>query len=814
MNEEELIKRLQEAFAIESKERLTRIALQLVELEQLEDCDPDALLESIYRDAHSLKGAARAVGMEAIEVICQAMEEIFGLLKAKRLKTSALMFDTLHQAHQDIEKILNNKPEKVQTPDVSQRVHQLHALLDLPEEARIDQETPLEPQTQNSQIQSELIEEKQSSTAEENDPNLSPPPLSVSPTSPPSFPDDSVAPPPILKNAEQTEPPTEPTHSETRSNETVPEPSLPTESTTLRVSGEKLDRMLRHAEEMIGVKQGSQYLTSHLQELSRRFQLWNKQQMTLDRIEKSLLKKNDSPSPGEISNELNDYLLWSRNFITAMQRDIATLISVHHEQNYQSGRIVEDLMDGVKDLLLQPFSTLLAPLPLMVRKMSRSLNKRVRLQIEGAEYEADRRIIEGIKDPINHLLRNALDHGIEPEEVRQKKNKLIEAMILIKIERLEGQRLQISIKDDGAGIDLQSLQEQALKLKWIDKESASQMSEAETLQLIFRSGLTTAPIITRLSGRGLGMSIVQSSVEQLGGTVSVSSQRDQGTTFTISLPVSLSLFNGILVVASGDRYILPSAQTERVRRVKRDEIRYTENRPTILHQNRPVSLVTLASLLQRPEINSQSDTVKVVIINLGQQHVALQIDEMLGESEFMVKGMGRQLKYINLFSGATLLPTGEVIPILRVEALLQKILLGEGSFLLHDLNSDEEAKEQAQLLVVEDSITSRVLLKNILQAAGYRVTTAVDGEQGLFTLQNGDFDLVVSDVEMPIMNGFEMTQAIRSDNHLENLPVILVTSLESNQDREQGIDAGANAYIVKGKFDQGNLLETIERLIC
>jgi two-component system, chemotaxis family, sensor kinase CheA len=331
---------------------------------------------------------------------------------------------------------------------------------------------------------------------------------------------------------------------------------------------------------------------------------------------------------------------------------------------------------------------------------------------------------------------------------------------------------------------------------------------------VLRSGVSTSPIITDISGRGLGLAIVQEKVEKLGGLLSMDTAAGRGTSFKMKLPVTIATFRGVLVRVADRSFVVPSSGMERTLRVHKDQIQTVENRATIPLNGKALSLVDLAGIFGLKQDKGPSDGnefVTVAVLGTGERRIGFKVDEVMGEQEVLVKGLGKQIRHVPCISGTTILGSGRVVPILNVNDLLTSTPLAPAQAPV--MKGVEGEGKKRSILVAEDSITSRMLIKSILEGAGYRVQTAVDGSEAFAALKTGEFDLVVSDVEMPRMDGFELTQKIRSDKKYVDIPVILVTGLESREDREKGIDAGANAYIVKSSFDQSNLLEVVRRMI-
>jgi two-component system chemotaxis sensor kinase CheA len=341
------------------------------------------------------------------------------------------------------------------------------------------------------------------------------------------------------------------------------------------------------------------------------------------------------------------------------------------------------------------------------------------------------------------------------------------------------------------------------------------LNNTEIINLIFQSDISTSPIITDISGRGIGLAIVKENIEKLGGTIIVDTKLHKGTTFKIYLPLTLATFRGTIIFISGYEFIVPTLNIGKVLRLKKDDVKTVENKAVILFDSYFIPLFYLLDILEIPgsdTLYKNSDFITVIIICFGEKRMAFCVDKVINEQEVLVKSLGKQLLRVRNISGATILGSGKVIPIINVSDLLKSAMKFSSSF--SKISSLQKPEEKIKnILVVDDSITSRVLLKNILDTSGYRVNVAVDGMDALTVLEKEKFDLIISDVEMPRMNGLEFTEKIRSKPEFSNLPVILVTSLSSREDRERGIDVGADAYIIKSNFDQGNLLDTIKKLI-
>ena len=584
---------------------------------------------------------------------------------------------------------------------------------------------------------------------------------------------------------------------------------------------EKLDSLLRQSEEMLSLKlMADRHLEDQL-DLAHLFGLWDKQWAKIYPIIcefRRLQEKSDKQGGKRRQDDIRFARLLEFGELThdnmkILESRLAELRRRSDHDRYATGLMVDNLLGDVKQILMLPFSTLFEAFPKLLRDLSRDQGKDVELSISGGEIEIDRRILEEMRIVFIHLLRNTIDHGIEKPEVRKKNGKPPRGMIQIVVSRSEGNRVEILLSDDGGGIDLGGLKEASLKRGIVSPEEARKLTEQDVLSLVFQSGVSTSPIITDISGRGLGLAIVREKIEKLGGRVSIETHRHTGTTIRMTLPLTVATFRGVLVTAAERPFIIPTADVERTVRIKREEIRTVENRDTLSLEGIAIPLVKLSDVLELSERNDESPVITVLILESRGKRIGFRVDEILTEQEILIKGMSRPLSRVRNIAAATILGSGKVVPVLNVSDLVKSAATSAVRPVkpAGPQAGGEAAKKT--ILVVEDSITSRMLLKNILETSGYLVKTAVDGIDAISQLKTEKFDAVVSDVDMPRMNGFNLTEKIRGDKKLAELPVVLVTALGSREDRERGIDVGANAYIVKSSFDQSNLLETLRRLI-
>jgi two-component system chemotaxis sensor kinase CheA len=453
-----------------------------------------------------------------------------------------------------------------------------------------------------------------------------------------------------------------------------------------------------------------------------------------------------------------------------------------------------------------PFSEVAESLERTVRDAAKTSGKEVAFVVEGGAVELDRSILSALRDPLLHLVRNAVDHGIEPPATRDQAGKPRTARVVVSAE-LEGTGIEITIEDDGRGIDLDAVREQARRrgIQVPDEDAAA-------ARLVFVPGLSTAKQITEISGRGVGLDVVRHQVERLHGSVDLSSAAHRGTRFVLSLPLTLTTLRALLVRVAGRVYAVPSANVAQLARVRADAFGSIEARPVLLGKGAPIPAVELADVFGvRKTERRATHKVPVVVVRAGERQLALLVDELVAEQEVVAKGMGARLRRVRKFTGATVLPTGEIALIVSAPDVVAAGLGLRTATSVAPAAASRSAPRR--LLIADDSVTTRTLEKTILEAAGYEVIAASDGSEAWYLLQERGADLVISDVEMPGMDGFMLAEAIRGSKRFRDLPVILLTALDSERDRARGLEVGADAYLVKSAFDQTSLLEAIAQLL-
>jgi two-component system chemotaxis sensor kinase CheA len=776
-------------FRIEANEHIAAMSTGLLALEKTPAPDErKCLIETVYRAAHSLKGASRAVDLTDIEALCQAAESVFAAIKREEINFSPELFDTLHRVIDVINSLLSGKSDLQENviSSLQQKLSDLKTVVS--QQSVANDATDVTLHSTTSELETlEIVNPPESNNSPAVDINL--PPISGVSAEDKNI---NIAKPAVVRDSE-----------------------VKTDLTgTIRVAADRLDIVLREAEEMLAAKLALLQHTDDIQEVTNRVRqiekAWASIFPVLEQAHLALLQNTGDTA---LTNKLQDFLTGQYDKLKKIANELENLAHSSENDARDVGSMVDDLLLDTKKLLMLPCSSLLQGFPKMVRDISRDLGKEVDFIVEGAEVELDKHILEKLKDPLIHLVRNSIDHGIEIPEVRKLKNKSKTGIVKVTVAQVDSSNVEIIITDDGAGIDIERVKEAALKSQMPTFDEKH--DDPGLLHYICQSGVSTNAIITDLSGRGLGMAIVRENVEKLGGIISLDTTPGIGTSFRILVPVTHTTFRGVLFKVAEQLFIVPTMNIDRVWRLKSTEVITVESRETLSLNGQAVSLVHMGDILEIPrKIDIKThDYIQVIVIAVAGIRIAFLVDEVLQEQEVLVKRLGKQLSRVRNIAGATVLGSGDVVPIVNVRDLIKSATLGIRSYSEANIAEDNDEHHQQSILVVEDSVTSRMLLKNILEANGYKVSIAVDGIDGFMALKTDQFDLVVSDIEMPRMDGFDLTAQIRSNSKFAEIPVILVTALESREHRERGIDVGANAYIVKSSFDQSNLLETVRRLI-
>lgn len=781
----DFLERLLATFRVEADEHLRGITAGLIELERRPpDDERAALVEAVFREAHSLKGAARAVGLTGAEVVCQELEDLFAGMKGGALPLTATRFDAAHRGVDAVASVVARGAGEPEPAEVPAALEALRAAAAAEDGAGAGS----------------------TATVESADPA---PGVAL------ARPGGARATGPATADGG---PPQSPAPRATGGGEDRPGRSAPADPgaaarpapDVLRIPSEKLERLLAQTDELLALRLMADRTLEQVRALGELAAEWDKRWAAVLPAVRDLRQRQERGAAEGRGRRREDphtaRLLEFAESLGARMRElearIADLDRTAERNLSASHLLVDGLAEDVKGLLMLPFATVLEPLPKMVRDLARDRGKEVDLTVSGEAIEVDRRILEELRVVFTHLLRNAVDHGVERPEERAACGKPARGSVRIEVHKGEGSTVDVVLSDDGAGVDLDAVRSAAA-----GHTSASE----DALALVFHSGVSTSAVVTDISGRGLGLAIVREKLERLGGRVTIESAAGRGTVFRLTVPLTLATFRGVLVVAGGEQFVIPAAAVERATRARPDEAATVQSRPVLHVGGETLPLRSLAEILELRDGPPDPGARPVLVVAAEAGRFCCMVDDITGEQEVVIKSLRPPLRRVRNVAAATILGSGKVVPVLDTSDLVRSALHLRGD--AAGRSAAAAATRKLSVLVAEDSITSRMLLKNILEAAGYEVLTAVDGVDALDCLKTEQVDAVVSDVDMPRMDGFGLTEAIRADERLAELPVVLVTSLASPEDRARGVDAGASAYIVKSSFDQGNLLDTLTRLV-
>lgn len=601
----------------------------------------------------------------------------------------------------------------------------------------------------------------------------------------------------------EVEPETRPKATEKIRKETklAPKETKVLKEKTLRVSASKLDQLVNLAGEMVinqtRLKEREKELKDLMVNLRMQSRHWRVLQAKLEQLKTSKVLHSDIDLVDKEQAQIEE----------ATRR----LIRKWREDTTQMGTIITNVQGEIFEARMVPISTLFDTFHRLVRDLSVQFGKEIDLVIKGGDTELDKKMIEVINDPLIHLVRNAIDHGIEKPEEREKRGKNRRGTVLLSA-RQEGDNVVIEVSDDGTGIDPEEVKKAAVERKLIDEREAKEMEDRQVIELLFRSGFSTRSQVTDISGRGIGMDVVKKNVEELKGMIDFKSELGKGTTVILEVPLTMAVIRVLLVKLGEHCFAIPTTTVEETLRIDAERIKTVEKKEVIILREHPLPLARLGQILRLGEKREvkEGERTAIVVINFAGIRIGFVVDDLVGEQQVVIKTLGSYLKKIENVAGATILGSGDVVIILNVPDLTNA---ARGiSYQPVELVPKVEERP-SRILVVEDALTTRELEKHILEVASYEVDVAIDGLDALEKVRRKDYDLLVVDVQMPRLDGFELTKRLKKDKRYRDVPIVIVTTMEKEEDKRKGIEVGADAYIVKSAFNQASFLDTIERLI-
>lgn len=770
---------LLELFALEADAQADVLNTGLLALER----DPTAAdqLEACMRAAHSLKGAARIVGLDSGVGVAHLMEDC--LVEAQRgtLALTPAHIDVLLQGTDLLQRIGKPPGGNLDWPETGGKAL-IEAWLTDMRELLASKGGPALPKTRP--IDNPAVAGARDTAVVGAQADLSA---------------DAGAAPRI----------------DARTGAASPAAALAPDASErmLRVNADRLDRLLAMA--------GEALVESHwLAPFGDALQQARRQQMralqALDGVQALLDAPDTSPDHGPGSaSRIRAALTQARDVLEKSHGQLSARVEDFDQYHHRASRLSRRLYDTALSCRMRPLSDGITGYSRMVRDLGRSLGKSVHLALSGEHTQVDRDILEQLDAPLAHLLRNAVDHGIESPEVRRAAGKPAEGRVSLHARHNAG-RLVIEIFDDGAGVDLDALRAAIVRRGLAQPDTVGRLSQAELLEFLLLPGFSLRETVSEVSGRGVGLDAVQDMVRAVRGNLKVSQQPGSGLHFHLELPLTLSVVRALLVEVSGECYAFPLGHVLRAAAVPRDSIEQTEQLQHFRHEQRPVGLVSAAQVLQRPETLREGDAVPVVVIGEQDRVYGIAVDRLLGERMLVVQPLAQVLGKIKDIAAGSLTDDGTPVLIFDVEDLLRSVekLVADGRIeRVRQAGNEAASVPRKRVLVIDDSLTVRELERKLLTSRGYEVAVAVDGMDGWNVLRAESFDLVITDVDMPRMDGIELVTRMRADARLAQLPVMIVSYKDREQDRERGMQAGADYYLAKGSFHDTALLDAVHDLI-
>ncbi|WP_275628908.1 hybrid sensor histidine kinase/response regulator [Pseudomonas sp. 273] len=746
---------LLELFRLEAEAQAQALGQGLLALER--EPRQATRLEACMRAAHSLKGAARIVGLDEGVQVAHVMEECLVAAQDGRLLLGAEHIDALLAGTDILLHIADVQPEqaaaaRAAVPDLVLRLQGL--LGGEPAQAKA-------------------------------------PPAAPAPA-------PAEAAPPMPQPAEVAEPPPEPA--------AVANPRGPGEEGTgrvLRVTAERLNQLLDLSSKALVDSQRLQPQLASMQRLKR-----------LQATASRLLDGARDAAGASLDPQAQAFLADARRLVGECQQLLGEQMAELDEFAWTTSQRAQTLYDSALACRMRPFADVLGGQARMVRDLGRELGKPVRLEVDGVSTQVDREVLEKLEAPLTHLLRNAVDHGIEMPDARRRAGKPEQGLIRL-LARHHAGMLVLDLRDDGAGVDLQRLREGIVRRGLSTADTAARMSEEELLAFLFLPGFSLREQVTEVSGRGVGLDAVQHMVRQLRGGIRMEQVQGQGSHFHIEVPLTLSVVRSLVVEIGGEAYAFPLAHIERMRSLAAEEIVQIEGRQQFWHEGRHVGLVAAHQLLQRPEGRAAEGDIPLVLIRERDTLYGVAVERFIGERTLVVMPLDARLGKVRDVSAGAVLDDGTPVLILDVEDMLRSVdkLLASGRLERIDAGNRQGAMLRKRVLVVDDSLTVRELERKLLVGRGYDVAVAVDGMDGWNALRSERFDLVITDIDMPRMDGIELVGLIRRDARLQALPVMVVSYKDREEDRRRGLDAGADYYLAKASFHDEALLDAVVDLI-
>jgi len=765
---------IMEDFLVEAFEMIEQIDQDLVELESNPD-DLD-LLNKIFRVAHTIKGSGSFLNLDVLTKLTHHMEDVLNKARKGELKITADIMDVILESVDMmkalLENIRDNGTDITDDIDINPVVAKLDAIS---QGKNLSEVSETNNDSSNSQKEETVEVADEDELTEEDYANMSPEEI------------EAEIERLIQKRAEEDRARREAKKKQQAQNQ---------------------EKNSNNSDEKKEPKKESKPETPAPVESKPKTAPKQEAKKSVPAKKVSTVEQTIRVDVNRLDNLMNliGELVLSKNRLIKIYNDVEERYEGEHfldelNQVVSSISIVTtDLQIAVMKTRMLQIGKVFNKFPRVVRDLSRELGKKVKLIIKGEETELDKSIIEEIGDPLMHMIRNSVDHGIEPPEERIKLGKPEEGIIELKAYN-EGNQIVIEIADDGKGMDPEVLKQKALEKGIISEKEADMMSDKEAFMLIFKAGFSTAAKVTNVSGRGVGMDVVKTNVEKLNGIIEVDSVPGKGSVFKIKIPLTLAIIQALLVSAQEELFAVPLANVIETVRITLEDISTVEGKSVLKLRDEVLPLVNMSDIFKIEKILGINQYLYVVVLGVGASKVGLIVDGLIGQEEIVIKSLGEYLKGIKGIAGATIRGDGKVTLIVDVAALMQLAKETHSRTVVTaniETKKKKEKPEDYVILVVDDSNTDRKIMKNAIKPLGFTIKEATNGEEALNIIKNdSNIDAALVDIEMPKMDGYTLAQEIRKYNRFKNLPLIAVTSRTTKSDRVRGVEVGMNEYITK-----------------
>lgn len=755
---------MRDLFRMEAESQTSILAQGLLELEKNNNSTEN--LESLMRASHSVKGAARIVGIDAVVAIAHELEDCFVAAQQRKIQLSSAHIDLLLEAVDTIVKIAHLDDEQTRqwlrknNKQIDELQGNLKSILSGKQITRnnisaekksvnkvVEQQTPSEVTVEQFSGSKQIVE---------------------------SIPQD------VNDNASIDE-------------------------RVIRINADRLTRIMGLSSEIMVESGWLRPFTDSMVLLKRRHaEMSNLLDSVRESIEQTVVSESTRIQLVDAMKKLSD----CRSMLSERLADL-------DDYDRRNSKLSSKIYNEVVATRMRPFSDGVQALPRMVRDVSRKLKKKVKLDVEGKNTPVDRDILENIKSPLMHLVRNAIDHGIETPKNRKAAGKPEEGTLKITASHAGGM-LAIIVEDDGQGIDLDKLRKKIISKKLASKEIVSSLSNSELFEFLFLPNFSTKSRVTEISGRGVGLDVVRNHVQEMHGNVSIDNNISNGLRFTLQLPLTLSVVTALKVEISGEYYAFPLSRVDRLLSITQEQISTVEGRQYIKVDDELVGLIPAFHVLELETTAQHYDEYHVVVVSDRLSRYGVVVDRFIGQRKLSVQALDARLGKVQDISAAALSSDGQPVLIIDVDDLVRSIdaiTNGGTGGVLKPFAEIMTHKVRKRILVVDDSLTVREIERKLLESYGYRVDVAVDGMDGWNAVRRTKYNLIITDVDMPRMDGIELVKSMKDDHHLKKLPIMIVSYKDRHEDRQRGLEAGADYYLTKGSFHDETLIEAVVDLI-